>query len=553
MNITNLFSTAFDNVVPFVVLLGILVFVHELGHFLVARFCGVRVEVFSLGFGKKLISYKYGDTTYCISLIPLGGYVKMFGEQGSTAEMTDEEKKVSFTHKTVWQRIAIVLAGPLMNFFFAVLVFGFVSFNGEDTRSARIAEIAPGSKADIAGLKTQDKVLEVAGHAVRSYEEFQKSLNQYQGSSVELTVQQDGEAIRKATVQVLSAPNQNLFTLAKTIGTIEGILPYAKGTLIAVKYDSLAYRIGLRTGDEIIKINNQKVIGWTGLTRLISTETLQLEVERSSGIEKTSDKKEKVSLTSKIEDSVKITNLAEFGIEHPDVYLDQVVPGSPADQAGLLKYDKILNIDGLKISSWDDVLQKVKSYSGTDALTMTVLREGTEVTKKLTPKMTSQMTLQGQEDRRYTVGIMSMMNIATPEIIKISESNPFVALGKGVERSWDVSVMTVMSFVRLFQGEVSHKNIGGMISIGKAAKDSYQMGLQAFLMTMGILSISLFILNLLPVPVLDGGHLVFYIVEIVKGSPLSIKKMEMAHQVGFALLMGLMVLALFNDFTKFLF
>lgn len=567
MNITNLFSAAFDNVVPFVVLLGILVFVHELGHFLVARFCGVRVEVFSLGFGKKLISYKHGDTTYCISLIPLGGYVKMFGEQGSTAEMTNDEKKVSFTHKTVWQRIAIVLAGPLMNFFFAVLVFGFVSFNGEDTRSARIAEIAPGSKAEIAGLKTQDKVLEIAGHSVRSYEEFQKSLNQHQGASVELTVQQDGETPRKVTISVQSTPNPNLFTLAKTIGTIEGILPYAKGTLIAVKYDSLAYRIGLRTGDEIIKINNQKVIGWTGLNRLITSESIQLEVERTQssssnlqidpstklGTEKNSDKKEKVSLTSKIEDSVKITNLAEFGIEHPDVYLDQVVPGSPADQAGLLKYDKILNIDGLKISSWDDVLQKVKSYSGTEALMMTVLREGTEVTKKLTPKMTSQMTLQGQEDRRYTVGIMSMMNIATPEIIKISESNPFIALGKGVERSWDVSVMTVMSFVRLFQGEVSHKNIGGMISIGKAAKDSYQMGLQAFLMTMGILSISLFILNLLPVPVLDGGHLVFYIVEIVKGSPLSIKKMEMAHQVGFALLMGLMVLALFNDFTKFLF
>ena len=351
MNITNLFSAAFDNVVPFVVLLGILVFVHELGHFLVARFCGVRVEVFSLGFGKKLISYKHGDTTYCISLIPLGGYVKMFGEQGSTAEMTDDEKKVSFTHKTVWQRIAIVLAGPLMNFFFAVLVFGFVSFNGEDTRSARIAEIAPGSKAEIAGLKTQDKVLEIAGHSVRSYEEFQKSLNQHQGASVELTVQQDGETPRKVTISVQSTPNPNLFTLAKTIGTIEGILPYAKGTLIAVKYDSLAYRIGLRTGDEIIKINNQKVIGWTGLNRLITSESIQLEVERTQssssnlqidpstklGTEKNSDKKEKVSLTSKIEDSVKITNLAEFGIEHPDVYLDQVVPESPADQAGLLK------------------------------------------------------------------------------------------------------------------------------------------------------------------------------------------------------------------------
>ncbi len=547
MNISSLLSSAFDNIVPFVVLLGILVFVHELGHFLVARFCGVRVEVFSLGFGKKLLSYKYGDTVYCLSLIPLGGYVKMFGEQGS-ADIAKADRKVSFTHKTVWQRISIVLAGPLMNFFFAVLIFGFIAFKGEETRSARIAEIQPGSIAEIAGLKTQDKVLQVADHAVRSYEEFQKNLNQFQNSNVELTVQQDNEPTRKINVAVASIKNPNLFTTSPTVGNIEGVLPYAKGTLVAVQFDSLAYRMGLRTGDEILKINNQKAIGWSALDHLISTEAIQIEVERS-----TVDKKEKLNLNSQIEPNLKIKTLSEFGIEHPDVYLDQVVPGSPADAAGLLKYDKILKIDGQKISAWDDVLQKIKSYSGVEAITMTVLREGTEVTKKLTPKMTSQMTLQGKEDRRYTIGIMSMVNIATPELILVVEKNPLVALTKGVDRSWDISVMTVMSFVRLFQGEVSHKNIGGMISIGKAAKDSYQMGLQQFLMTMGILSISLFILNLLPVPVLDGGHLVFYIIEIIKGSPLSLKKIEMAHQVGFALLMGLMALAIFNDFTKFLF
>ena len=548
MNISTLLSSAFDNIVPFVLLLGILVFVHELGHFLVARFCGVRVEVFSLGFGKKLLSYKHGDTVYCLSLIPLGGYVKMFGEQGGATEVAEADRGVSFTHKTVWQRIAIVLAGPLMNFFFAVLVFGFLSFRGEETRSARIAEIQPSSVAEVAGLKTQDKILKVAGTEIKSYEEFQKKLNQYKNSNIELTVQQDGEAERTLTVAVKSEKNPNLFTMSSTIGNIDGILPYAKGTLVAVKFDSLAYRVGLRTGDEILKINNQKVIGWNALDKIIANPSTQIEVERT-----VSAKKEKVILNSQIEVSLNIKKLSDFGLEHPDVYLDQVVAGSPAEAAGLLKYDKILVIDGQKISSWDDVLQKIKSYAGTDAITMTVLREGTEVTKKLTPKMTEQMTLQGQSDRRYTVGIMSMVNIAMPEIITVSERNPFVAIAKGVERSVDISVMTVMSFVRLFQGEVSHKNIGGMISIGKAAKDSYQMGLQQFLMTMGILSISLFILNLLPVPVLDGGHLVFYIVEIIKGSPLSIKKVEIAHQVGFALLMGLMALALFNDFTKFLF
>ncbi len=554
MNIQNILSSAFDNIVPFVVLLGILVFVHELGHFLVARFCGVRVEVFSLGFGKKILKYQYGDTLYCLSLIPLGGYVKMFGEQGGTTEIAESDRAVSFTHKTVWQRIAIVLAGPLMNFFFAVLVFGFISFRGEEARSARIAEIQPGSAAETSGLKTQDKILQVAGRDIVTYDDFQKNLDQFQNSNVELTVQQDNEAVRKINVAVGSIKNPNLFTLSSTIASVDGILPYTKGTLIAVKFDSLAYRLGLRTGDEILKIDGKKMISWSALDQLISNKPVQIEIERNVVIaDKTSAQKEKISLNSQIETALNIKSLIDYGIEHPDVYLDQVVAGSPAEAAGLLKYDKIVNIDGQKISGWDDVLQKIKTYSGTDAISMTVLREGTEVTKKLTPKMTSQMTLQGKEDRRYTVGIMSMVNIAMPELITVAEKNPFVAIAKGTERSWDISVMTVMSFVRLFQGEVSSKNIGGMISIGKAAKDSYQMGIQSFLMTMGILSISLFILNLLPVPVLDGGHLVFYIVEIIKGSPLSLRKIEIAHQFGFALLMGLMALALFNDFSKFLF
>ena len=163
------------------------------------------------------------------------------------------------------------------------------------------------------------------------------------------------------------------------------------------------------------------------------------------------------------------------------------------------------------------------------------------------------MTFQGKEEKRFTIGILPMANITQPELIKVSEDSIFAATLKGINRSWDISTMTVLSFVRLFQGEVSHKNIGGMLSIGKAAKDSFAMGMQSFLYTMGILSISLFILNLLPVPVLDGGHLVFYFIEIVKGSPLSGKKLEIAHQIGFALLMGLMLLSIFNDITKFLF
>lgn len=535
----------YSNVVPFVILLGILVFVHELGHFLVARACGVRVEVFSLGFGKKILSFKKGYTTYCISIVPLGGYVKMFGEQSvDAASIAEEDRRVSYTHKTVWQRIAIVFAGPLMNFLFAVLVFGFISFNGEETRSARISEVSAGSVAEAAGLKSQDLVLAVNDKLVRSYEEFQNALTAAQNQTAQIQVQQEGEQPRNVTVQVASTDNPNIFASQKTIGSVAGILPYTKGTLVAVRPDSEAFKAGLRTGDEIVKIGDRKVQSWTDLNRLAQTSTTEVTAQRTSA----DDKKEDVKVTL----SVTGADLAAIGLESPELYLEQIVPDSPAAKAELQRHDKILAINGQPMLAWENVLNTIKSYDGKDALEFKILREGTELVKKITPQVTSQMTVMGKEDKRYTIGIMPMANISQPELVTVKDGF-FASIGKGYQRSWDVSVMTVMSFVRLFQGEVSHKNIGGMISIGKAAKDSYAMGLQSFLMTMGILSISLFILNLLPVPVLDGGHLVFYAIEIVKGSPLSGRKLEIAHQIGFALLMGLMVLALFNDFTKFIF
>lgn len=538
MNISDLLNSAYSNIVPFILLLGALVFVHEFGHFIVARLCGVKVEVFSLGFGKKILQYKWGDTNYCISLIPFGGYVKMFGEQGGDV-VPEDQRHLSFTHKSVWKRIAIVLAGPLMNLFFAIVVFGGIAFFGEETRAPKIADVQVGSEAEKAGLKAHDHVLSVAGDSVRSYEEFQNALTAHQNSDVTLVVKQDNEAERTLNIKIKSVKNPNIFSTETMIGEVPGILPYAKGSLVAVKADSLAFRLGFRTGDEIVKIDGVKVSTWTHLTQL--TDGKPHEVKLASGKD------------IQVTESKGLSDLETFGFEEPELYLDQVVADSPAYKAGILAKDKIVSINGENMKNWESVLNKIKSYDGKDALSVTLLREGVEVIKKVTPLVTSQMTAVGKEDRRYTIGIVPMVNYTNPETVKVAEASIFAALSKGVKRSYDISAMTLISFVRMFQGEVSHKNIGGMISIGKAAKDSYAMGAQAFMMTMGILSISLFILNLLPVPVLDGGHLVFYVIELIKGSPLSLKKIELAHQVGFALLMCLMVLALFNDFTKFLF
>ena len=437
-----------------------------------------------------------------------------------------------------------------MNFFFAVLVFGFIAYTGEETRAARIAEVTIGSKAEKSGLKSQDLILSVNDKTVRSFEEFQNELNEYQGQIIQITVQQENDQPRTLSTEVVSVPNPNLFTLNKTIGSIDGTLPFTKGSLVAVKLDSAAYKLGLRTGDEITKIADKKIQSWNDLNRLLQTNNVDISLER---LNVSTQKREVVSLKLEIGDKNIFKSIEEFGLESSELYLEQIVPDSPAAKADLKQYDKLLSINNIPMTKWEDVLNTVKNYNGQDALDFKIQREGVEIVKKITPQMTSQMTFQGKEEKRFTIGILPMANISQPEIVKVREESLFAAINKGVSRSVDISTMTVLSFVRLFQGEVSHKNIGGMISIGKAAKDSFAMGLQSFLYTMGILSISLFILNLLPVPVLDGGHLVFYAIEVVKGSPLSGRKLEIAHQIGFALLMGLMLLSIFNDITKFLF
>ena len=547
----------YTHVLPFILLLGILIFVHELGHFLVARFCGVRVEVFSLGFGKKLLSYKRGDTVYCLSIVPLGGYVKMFGEQGSEAVITEDDKRVSYSHKTPWQRIAIVLAGPLMNFFFAILVFSGIAQVGEQTRAAVIADVAAGSPAEKIGFKMGDRILSVNDVKIRSFEEFQKQLNANKDSSAQAVVADVAGSERTLKLDITSADNPNIFSLEKRLGTIEGIENFTANAAVGVVADSPAHKLGFRTGDEIKLLNNAKVGRWSDLEAEFAQHKdgdvlvsfIRPSVDSRLDAPVTSEQ----TLTIPAQDLKNFSSLNNFGFESPALYLDQISKDSPAEKADLNRYDKIVSINAVPISKWEDVSKVIKTYDGKDAMTFVVSREGAELTKKITPKVTELTTAFGGIEKRYTVGILPLLSFAEPELTIVKTNSIFESLQKGYQRTYDISVMTVMSFVRLFQGEVSVKNVGGMVSIGKAAKDSFELGAQAFFMTMGILSVSLFILNLMPIPVLDGGHLVFYTIELIKGSPVSLKKIEAAQQVGFVVLLGLMILAQFNDIVRFIF
>ena len=549
--ILKLTQNVWYTVIPFILLLGVLVFVHELGHFLVARLCGVKVEVFSLGFGKKLLQYKRGDTNYCLSLIPLGGYVKMFGEQPGDTTIPEELKAVSFTHKTVLQRIAIVLAGPLMNLFFAIFVFGFVAYMGEEKRPAAVGDLNHSSEAYQSGLRPGDRILKVSGQTVKTWDDVQSQLDKKIGQNAEMEILLPNGESKSITAPVTSMENPNPLANSKVAGTITGLDYLSKSSVVAVTEGSLFSSVGLKTGDQVKTINGKDIRFWRDLesafTEIGPGEQASLDVERLS---QESEKPEILSVNFIKPDK---NQLSEVGIESPELYLAHVFPNSPAQQAGLQVGDRLLTLNGNTLKDWDQVLNLIKSYDDTTgAINLTVSRLGEEKKFEILPKKTSHMTQTGKEEKRFTIGISPMLSLTTEKSVIVKADGISEALVKGSIKSYDFTVMTLLSFVRLIQGEISPKNVGGVISIGTAASESFKAGTNYFLQMMGIISISLFVLNLLPVPVLDGGHLVFYTVELIKGSPLSLKKMEMAQQVGIVLLMSLMLFALYNDFSRLL-
>lgn len=553
-----------SNVVPMIVLLGLLIFVHELGHFLVAKFFKVRVETFSLGFGPKLFKFKRGDTVYAISAIPLGGYVKMFGDEPNT-EITADQKAFSFNHKPVGQRIAVVLAGPLMNLFFAIVLFGAVAGIGETTLAPKVGDINPSSPAHTMGFRSGDSILSIGSQPVKTWDDVQKTVEANADVNLQFAVERaDNGAKETVTATPKLMGNKNVMSWDRFVGEIEGLSNSSRSPIVGIENpDSIAAKSGLKTGDVVQSINGTKITKWRELKSAIEKsgiEKLEFEVERGLLDDKGAASSAKVSLEVPAAQRGKSADeiLSAAGVEFPELFLAGIEKGSPAEVAGLKKGDRILSIDGKTVANFEQVSTTIKSYGrahrGQDTqlqpLAIVVSREGKNVELKVAPNLKERMSPQGREERKFEIGIRPMIAEAPPATIEVNYANPIAALQRGVSQTVKWTSLTILSFVRLFQAEVSPKNIGGFLSIGQMAKRSWQVGISQFLNVMAIISINLFILNLLPVPVLDGGHLVFYSIEALRGAPLSMRKMEIAQQVGLFLLLALMVFALFNDVTR---
>ena len=441
----------------FAVALGILVVVHEFGHYLAARWVGVKVLRFSVGFGRSLWVRRLGQdgTEWAIGAFPLGGYVKMLDER--EGEVPAEELHRSFNRQPVQWRMLIVAAGPAANFLLAIVLYWGLFWYGTEEFKPVLGVPAIASPAAVAGLEDGDLVRQVGGEKVQTWQEMRWVLLQQ-----------------------------------------------------AVDHDQIDL--------EVINPRNE-----------ISIRRVDVSVVRRSGWEG---------------DALERLGLSMFRPRLPAV-IGKVNPNSAADAAGLRPGDQIVTIDDQEISSWADVVSAVRGSPGKPLL-LEVLRQGERTRIPVTPAVVDE---DGREIGRIGAGVSNTGEVRAQLMTTVSYG-PLSALSKAVAETWDKSAFTLLMIGKMITGEVSWRNISGPVTIADYAGQSARLGADYYLKFLALVSISLGVLNLLPIPILDGGHLLYYLVEIIKRGPVSERAMEIGQQIGLTLLLMLMAFAFYNDINR---
>ena len=444
------------SVVAFVVALGVLIAVHEFGHFWVARRLGVKVLRFSIGFGKPLWSRQVGADRmeFAIGAFPLGGYVKMLDE--NEGEVPPQDLPRAFNRQKPWKRMAIVVAGPLFNFLFAILAYGAVYMLGIEGIKPVVGKVMENSIAQHAGFRVGDEILSIDGKDVQSWDQrrlylFQRALDR---ARVNIAVRDAQGNLAERQLDLSNFPVQevNASLLERGIGLV-GFMPEP---------------------------------------------------------------------------------LPEIGAMEP----------GPATRAGMQIGDRLIEVNGVPTPTWERLVEPISQSPG-KVLHITAERQGARRDFEVTPDAV--------EQDGKTVGRINIRPRFTeiPNEMRVTvRLGALEAMGEGVHNTWSMSVLTLEMFYRMLKLEVSTRNISGPVTIAQYAGYSAKVGLVPFVMFLAVISISLGVLNLLPIPVLDGGHLMYYIIESIKGSPVSERTMVLGQQIGMVLLGGLMVLAFYNDLTR---
>ena len=540
----------------FVLLISILIFVHELGHFAFAKIFGVKVITFSIGFGPKVLKLRGRETEYCVGLFPLGGFVKMLEEAKGTEPVLPEEKKRTFESQALWKRIVIVLAGPAMNVLFPVVLYTSVYLEDRELLPATVGAVLPGKPAD-GKLLPGDLIVAIDGHAVSSFPEVQRIVASRAGVPIRVTVQRDGKS-----VDVPVTPADEIervepveLELVEHVGRI-GFMPSFPAPVIGVhRTDSPAYRAGLRTFDRITAINGRKVERYLDLALALSQnrgDTVALSFLRPVAVPQALGGLCDIAVMDPgvatltplgrvdghaSEDSVARDKdvLARTGIEMSDMYVAFVPEGSSEWKAGLRAGDRIATLDGAPQRLWKTMnAQLINGPSSMHMLEWTRAGEPMAGTFQ-----------RGRSALRATHWAPTAPNALVPA------PHPLLyAVRGGVEETGRVIRVILVGLVRLLQGRVSLANVSGPITIYDIAGEAGARGPTYFIWAMALISVNLGLINLLPIPVLDGGHLFFFFIEALRRRPISLRAREIASLVGVSVLVVLMLIAFKNDVER---
>jgi regulator of sigma E protease len=448
------------SVAAFLVAIGVIVTVHEFGHYGVARLCGVRVLRFSVGFGRALWQRTLGrdGTEWVIAAVPLGGYVKMLDE--NEVEVPADQRHRAFNTQPVGARAAIVAAGPGINIALAIVVY----------------------------------------------------------------------------------------TAMYLIG-VQGLVPRVGAT----EADTPAAQAGFDRGDRIVAVGERETPTWSEVRLALLDRALgqqqaeiRVKVETAGGIERV----RRLQVTNLTLDEQDADPVAKLGVQRwfPEVpaELGRVLADSPAEQAGLRSGDRIVRAGGQRIDDWQAFVEFVQARPG-ERFDVVVRRDGERVTLQVEPGSRERG---GDQEGFIGAAPKELSSQQRDTLFTTVRHGPVGALANALAKTWEVTQLTGRVVYRMVTGEVSLSNISGPVTIGRYAGQSAQIGLATFLGFIGLISVSIGLVNLVPIPVLDGGHLLFYAIEAVKGSPVSANVHAMSQQIGLALLVGLMALALYNDILR---
>ncbi|MDX9724419.1 MAG: RIP metalloprotease RseP [Myxococcota bacterium] len=541
-----------------VLLIGILVFVHEFGHLIVAKAFKVKVLSFSIGMGPRMFGVKRGDTDWVVRWLPLGGYVQMLGADPGE-DIPDEDRARAFSNKPLWVRSLVILAGPLANLILPIpILFGVLFATYSADLPPVVGTVQEDTPAD--GLLLQgDEIIAIEGEEVHYWLQLVDKVRDRAGEPLRMTVLRGGEELDVTITPSEVALRDELDLFEKRVGRI-GITPDQHAPVIGITDpNGAAAKAGLQSFDELTSVNGTPVHTIVELETAFATQKppFELLVLREHDLGVPYGRLALLQPLAITLDSAEpalagqSAPISAWGFDSAAMFVSQVDPDSPAAAAGLQRGDRLVSLNGRRFNLFYSLVEELARH-WEDEHALEILRNGQPL--KLSIQLEKVTVLGEYQEERPVIrsGFYNSVRRVQPERREVAFGDRLAyASFTSVDMTAQASSMLVMYLVRMAQGEVSTKSLGGPIMIGHMASKAGEEGISRFLQMLATISINLAIFNLLPIPVLDGGHLLLFALEAIKRGPLSIRTRQIASFVGLAIVVFLMLFAFKNDFERY--